>query len=105
MTHIATLECTLCSALLLVYPQDEPAASRLGWDTPDANTCNVPRWSAARMPLPRSSDDSLNCTAETGSGHRTRASTAPEQLCGSQPANMLELEGKSDRVATRVSPP
>jgi hypothetical protein len=42
MTHIATLECSICSALILVYPQDQPADPGIGWSTVDTEACQAP---------------------------------------------------------------
>ena len=42
LTKMATLECSTCSSLLRVYPQDEPAEPNFGWNALDADQCKAP---------------------------------------------------------------
>ena len=42
MTKIATLECSICTALLEVFPQDQPREPGVGWSTVDAEACKAP---------------------------------------------------------------
>ena len=42
MANIATIECSTCSALLEVYPQDVPGESSLGCSTRDGELCKAP---------------------------------------------------------------
>jgi hypothetical protein len=40
---VATIECSTCSALLEVYPQDVPGDPALGWDAlDDGHLCQAP---------------------------------------------------------------
>jgi hypothetical protein len=40
---VATIECSTCSALLEVYPQDVPGEPSLGWDAlNDGHLCKAP---------------------------------------------------------------
>jgi hypothetical protein len=42
-TKLATIECSTCSALLEVYPQDAPGEPSLGWDAlDDGQLCDAP---------------------------------------------------------------
>jgi hypothetical protein len=42
MANIATIECSTCSALLEVYPQDVPGEPSLGCSTRDGELCKAP---------------------------------------------------------------
>jgi hypothetical protein len=39
---VATIECSTCSALLEVHPQDVPGEPNLGWNTLDEDRCKAP---------------------------------------------------------------
>jgi hypothetical protein len=42
-TKVATIECSTCSALLEIYPQNEPGEPSLGWDVlDDGELCKAP---------------------------------------------------------------
>jgi hypothetical protein len=43
MARIATIECSTCSALLEIYPQDLPGEPKLGWNAlDDGQLCRAP---------------------------------------------------------------
>jgi hypothetical protein len=42
MLKMATIECSTCSTLLEVYPQDAPGGPNLGWTALDADQCKAP---------------------------------------------------------------
>jgi len=39
---LASIECSRCSALLEVFPQNAPGTATLEWITPDENLCLAP---------------------------------------------------------------
>ena len=39
---LAIIECSTCSALLEIYPQDVPGEPSLGWNALDENRCQSP---------------------------------------------------------------
>jgi hypothetical protein len=41
ITKMATIECSTCSTLLEVYPQDAPGEPNLGWNALDADLCRA----------------------------------------------------------------
>jgi hypothetical protein len=42
-SKVATIECSTCSALLEIYPQNVPGEPSLGWDVlDDAELCKPP---------------------------------------------------------------
>jgi hypothetical protein len=42
-TKVATIECSTCSALLEIYPQNVPGEPSLGWDVlDDGELCKAP---------------------------------------------------------------
>ena len=42
ITKMATIECSTCSTLLEVYPQDAPGEPNLGWTALDEDRCTAP---------------------------------------------------------------
>jgi len=42
MSKMATIECSTCSTLLEVYPQDAPGKPNLCWSALDADLCKAP---------------------------------------------------------------
>ena len=42
MTKMATIECSTCSTLLEIYPQETPGEPNLGWNALDADLCKAP---------------------------------------------------------------
>jgi hypothetical protein len=41
-SKMATIECSTCSTLLEVYPQDAPGEPNIGWKALDADRCTAP---------------------------------------------------------------
>jgi hypothetical protein len=41
-SKVATIECSTCSTLLEIYPQDAPGEPNLGWNALDADQCKAP---------------------------------------------------------------
>ena len=53
---MATIECSTCSTLLEIYPQDAPGEPNLGWTALNADQCRAPpirRCPHARMEVKR----------------------------------------------------
>jgi hypothetical protein len=42
ITKMATIECSICSTLLEVYPQEAPNEPNMGWNALDADVCRAP---------------------------------------------------------------
>jgi len=42
ITKMATIECSTCSTLLEIYPQDAPGEPNLGWTALDEDLCKAP---------------------------------------------------------------